>query len=108
MEARVRPTKGAERVNSCVVVLSSSLFRRRLFPSPLPLVHPDPRFKYQRRLKSDLYHAESCYLYRLIRDLPACYAEGGSSYRTVLTEALTSSRTKACVGGEGERIGSGR
>ena len=31
------------------------------------------RFKYQRRLKSDLYHAESCYLYRLIRDLPVRY-----------------------------------
>lgn len=91
----------AERVNSCVVV--SYLGRATSPPSPnvtngssslslflllllLPFALPQrphslstgraARFKYQRRLKSDLYHAESCYLYRLIRDLPVRYFEG--------------------------------
>jgi len=47
------------------------------FPSSSSLVLHGPRFKYQRRLKSDLYHAESCYLYRFIGDLLARYSERG-------------------------------
>jgi len=47
------------------------------FSAPSSSRRAGPRFKYQRRLKSDLYHAESCYLYRFIRDLLARYAEGG-------------------------------
>lgn len=97
----------AERVNSCVVVsylgraTSSSDHRLPLCPFSLPFALPaatlhrrTARFKYQRRLKSDLYHAESCYLYRLIRDLPVRYFEGTPLLAPVLTEALTSFGTK--------------
>lgn len=107
----------AERVNSCVVV--SYLGRATSFPLLLPLLRPPSsslslfspfrspsaatlhrrtaRFKYQRRLKSDLYHAESCYLYRLIRDLPVRYFEATPHLAPVLTEALTSFGTKAAT-----------
>lgn len=75
--------------------------RLPLCPFSLPFALPaatlhrrTARFKYQRRLKSDLYHAESCYLYRLIRDLPVRYFEGTPLLAPVLTEALTSFGTK--------------
>lgn len=65
------------RVNFCVISLFLCLLLL-LSPFFTPLVPHGPRFKYQRRLKSDLYHAESCYLYRFIGDLLARYSEGES------------------------------
>lgn len=80
---KTRPTdeEGTARVNSCVIFLSLT-FSLAPSPSSVSPYHPflvshGPRFKYQRRLKSDLYHAESCCLYRFIGDLLARYSEGG-------------------------------
>lgn len=68
--------RGKFRVCVCVVLPFFSFFFLSLSLA-LSLDRAGPRFKYQRRLKSDLYHAELCYLYRFIRDLLARYSEGG-------------------------------
>lgn len=84
---------------SCLLRPTSNLSPRSvsLFSGVATVERAAGRFKYQRRLKSDLYHAESCYLYRLRRDLPVRYFQATPSLSNVLTEALTSFGTKAAT-----------